>query len=88
MPVSRRTRAEHDKPISKVQKFIDGVGFWSKGSFVMAYRAPSKVTIHTDQTRDFSDVHIYVNYFVWDPIQTTYWSQSRGASFAPKKARK
>ena len=27
MPVSRRTRAEHDKPIFNVQKFIDGVVF-------------------------------------------------------------
>ena len=27
MPVSRRTRAEHDKPISKVQKIIGGVVF-------------------------------------------------------------
>jgi hypothetical protein len=27
MPVSRRTRAEHDKPIFRVQKFIAGVGF-------------------------------------------------------------
>ena len=28
MPVSRRTRAVHDKPISKVQKFIVGVLSW------------------------------------------------------------
>jgi hypothetical protein len=54
----------------------------------MANLAPSKVTIQTDQTRDFSNVHNFVKNFVWDPIQSTYWNQSRGASFAPKKARK
>ena len=88
MPVSRRTRAEHDRPIFRVQKFIGGVGFWSKGGFDMANLAPSKVTIQTDQTREFSNVHNFVKNFVWDPIQSTYWSQSRGASFAPKKVRK
>ena len=67
MPVSRRTRAEHDKPISKVQKFIDGVGFWTKGGFVVANLAPSTVTIQTDQTGDFSNVHNFVKNFVWDP---------------------
>jgi hypothetical protein len=51
----------------------------------MANLAPSKVTLQTDQTRDFSNVHNFVKNFVWDPIQSTYWSQSRGASFAPKK---
>ena len=55
----------------------------------MANLAPtSKVTIQTDQTREFSNVHNFVKNFVWDPIQSTYWSQSRGASFAPKKVRK
>jgi hypothetical protein len=54
----------------------------------MANLALSKVTIQTDQTRDFSNVHNFVKNFVWDPIQITYWSQLRGASFAPKKARK
>ena len=54
----------------------------------MANLAPSKVTIQTDQTRDFSDVHNFVKNFVWDPTQSTYWSQSRGASFAPKNNRK
>ena len=48
----------------------------------------SNVTIQTDQTGDFSNVHNFVKKFVWDPIQSTYWSQSRGASFAPKKTRK
>ena len=88
MPVSRRTRAEHDKPIFRVQKCIAGVGFRANGSFVMANLAPSTVTIQTDQTGDFSNVHNFVKNFVWDPIQSTYWSQSRGASFATKKARK
>jgi len=50
MPVSRRTRAEHDKPIFRVQKIIAEVGFWANGSFVMAHQAPSTVTIQTDQT--------------------------------------
>ena len=51
----------------------------------MANLAPSKVTIQTDQTREFSNVHNFVKNFVWDPIQSTYCSKSRGASFAPKK---
>ena len=38
----------------------------------MANQAPSKVTIQTDQTRDFSNVHNFVKKFVWDPIQSTY----------------
>ena len=89
MPVSRRTRAEHVKPISKVQKFIDGVGFWTKGGFVVANLAPSStVTIQTDQTEDFSNVHNFVKKFVWDPIQSTYCSESRGASFAEENLRK
>ena len=54
----------------------------------MANLAPSKVTIQTDQTREFSNVHNFVKNFVWDPIQSTHWSQSRGASFARKKVRK
>ena len=54
----------------------------------MANLAPSKVTIQTDQTRDFSNVHNFVKNFVWDPIQSTYCSKSRGASFAPRKVRK
>ena len=55
----------------------------------MANLAPSKVTIQTDQTRDFSNVHNFVKKFVWDPIQSTYCycSESRGASFAPKNVR-
>jgi hypothetical protein len=39
MPVSRRTRAEHDKLIFRVQKFIAGVGFQPKCSFVVAHLA-------------------------------------------------
>ena len=54
----------------------------------MANLAPSTVTIQTDQTWDFSNVHNFVKNFVWDPIQSTYCSESRGASFAPKKVRK
>jgi hypothetical protein len=72
MHVSRRTRAEHTKPISKAQKIIDGVDFWPKGGFVVANLAPSTVTIQTDQTGDFSYVHNFVKNFVWDPIQSTY----------------
>jgi hypothetical protein len=35
----------------------------------MANLAPSTVTIQTDRTRDFSNVHNFVKNFVWDPIQ-------------------
>ena len=45
------------------------------------------VTIQTDQTEDFSNVHNFVEKFVWDPIQSTYCSESRGTSFAPKNVR-
>ena len=44
MPVSRRTRAERDKPIFSVQKFIASVGFRAKASFVMANLAFTTVT--------------------------------------------
>jgi hypothetical protein len=50
--------------------------------FVVANLAFTTVTI---QTGDFSNVHNFVKNFVWDPIQSTYFSESRGASFAPKK---
>jgi hypothetical protein len=85
MPVSRRTRAEHDKPIFNVQKFIGGVVFKPKCGFVVAHLAYTTVTI---QTGDFSNVHKFVKNFVWDPIQSTYCGESSGASFAPKKVRK
>jgi hypothetical protein len=88
MPVRRRTRAEHDKRIFKVQKFISGVGFWPNIAFVVANLAPSTVTIQIDQTGDFSNVHNFVKSFVWDPIQSTYCSKLRGASVAPEKVRK
>ena len=48
----------------------------------MTNLAPSTVTIQTGQTVDFSNVHNFVNNFVWGPIQITYCSESRGASFA------
>ncbi len=83
MPVSRRTRAEHDKQIFKVQKFISGVSVRPNITFVVANLAPGTITIQTDQTGDFSNVHNFVKNFVWDPIQSTYCSQSRSASFAP-----
>ena len=54
-------------------------------SFVMANLAFTTVTIRTG---DFSNVHNFVKNFVWDPIQSTYCSKSRGASFATKKVRK
>ena len=54
----------------------------------MANLAHSTVTIQTDQTEDFSNVHNFVKNFVWDPIQRKYCSESRGVSFAPKKVRK
>jgi hypothetical protein len=57
MPVSRRTRAEHDKRIFNVQKLISGVGFWPNTTFAVANLAPSTVTI---QTGDFSNVHNFV----------------------------
>ena len=34
-----------------------------------------------------SNVHNFVKRFVWDLIQSTYCSESRGASFAPKNVR-
>jgi hypothetical protein len=85
MPVSRRTRAEHHKHISKVQKFIDGVVFYPKSDFVVTNMVSSTVTIPTG---DFSNVHNFVENFVWDPTQITYFSKPRGASFAPKIVRK
>ena len=88
MPWSRRTRAEHDKQIFKVQKIISGVGVRPNTTFVVANLAPSTVTIQTDQTGDFSNVYNFVKNFVWDPIQSTYCSKLRGASFAPRKVRK
>ena len=36
MPVSRRTRVEHDKPISRVQIIIKEVGIGPKGVFIAA----------------------------------------------------
>ena len=54
----------------------------------MANLAPGKFTIQTDQTLDFSNVHNFVKNFVWDPIQSTYCNESRGASFAPKNVRR
>jgi len=36
MPVSRRTRVEHDKPISRVQNIIKEVGIGPKGVFIAA----------------------------------------------------
>ena len=36
MPVSRRTRVEHDKPISRVQNIIKKVGIGPKGVFIAA----------------------------------------------------
>ena len=43
--MSRRTRAEHDTPISKVQNFIGGVGLEPIGGSIVANLAPSTVTI-------------------------------------------
>jgi hypothetical protein len=56
--------------------------------FVVANLDPSTVTVQTDRTGDFSNVHNFVKNFAWDPIQSTYCRKSRGASFAPKKVRK
>jgi hypothetical protein len=36
MPVSRRTRVEHDKPISRVQNIIKEAGIGPKGVFIGA----------------------------------------------------
>jgi hypothetical protein len=85
MPVSRRTRAEHYKPIFNVRKLIGGVGFKPNHAFVVANLTLSIITVQTDQLGDFSNVHNFVKNFVWDPIQSTYCSELRGASFAPKK---
>jgi hypothetical protein len=85
MPVSRQTGAEHDKPIFSVQKIIAGVGFRANASFVMANLAFTTVT---KQTGDFSNVHNFVKNFIWEPVQSTYCSKSRGVSLTTKKVRK
>ena len=79
MPMSRRTRVEHNKPIFKAQKIINGVRFRPNNSLIVANLAPITVTIQTDQIGVFSTVHNFVKKFVWDPIQSTYYSKSRAA---------
>jgi hypothetical protein len=39
----------------------------------------------TIQTGDFSNIHNFVKNFVWDPIQSAYFSELRSASFVPKR---
>jgi hypothetical protein len=69
---NEENRAEHDKPISNSQKIIGDVFSQQKYGFVVANLAPITVTIQTDQTVDFSNVHNFVKNFVWEPIQSTY----------------
>ena len=53
MPMSRRTRAEHNKLIFEAQKIINGIGFRPNNNLIVANLAPITVTIQTDQTGDF-----------------------------------
>jgi hypothetical protein len=76
--MSRRTRAEHDTPISKVQKCIGGVGLESIGGFIVANLAPSTVIIQ------IGGFQMSITQF----LKSTYCSNPCGESFARLKLEK
>ena len=60
-------------------------------TFLVFYKWPDLTDVQgilTSTVSTFSNTHNFVKNFVWDPIQSTYCSESSGASFAPKTVRK